>query len=287
MTSGIGGAPHRQALQHEPVVIWTRGREDWNLDLRALPVSVRKKILHLPCTEVVATKLANVTLKRLRQAAVSKNIVVLCTSPKAAKIALASKSLNHLLRRATYWMTFGPTTTQYLRSKGIKVTRPRGCESSADLFHHLQGRGDANLTFVVLRAKDPAFDLGRALKDVGLQAIDLVLYKTLAQMTDLAGKSISQPLRQALRAEVQGVVAFASPSAVRGFVQELAKKDSTSEPNQRRPAWRKNFIAVCIGPTTAAAARKNFVDVRVAKKSTIGELARATEAALRSISISP
>ena len=284
-TAGSRGL-RRQAMQ-PPLVIWTRGLEDWQQDFQALPASLKDKILHLPCTAVTAIKPSAIALKRLRQAVLQQGILVICTSPKSGKIALASKPLDHLLRRATYWLTFGATTTRFLRGEGIKVRRPRGCVTSTELFRYVRDRGDRDPTFVVLRAKDPAYDLGRALTGAGMRSIDVILYKTLAKLTDNNGKAIRSKLRNELRHKTIGVVAFASPSAVRGFVKELAQKEAMTHSRLPRPMWRKNLIAVCIGPTTAAAARKHFADVRIAKKSNGGELARAAYAALQIVSISP
>jgi uroporphyrinogen-III synthase len=81
-------------------------------------------------------------------------------------------------------------------------------------------------------------------------------------------RSLPREVRRALAWDEVDAVTFTSASTVRGFANVLGRRYGT-------------FIAVCIGPVAAAAAREQGFEVRrIARPHTIGGLVEAVELAL-------
>ena len=112
-------------------------------------------------------------------------------------------------------------------------------------------RVDAGEQVLLLRAKEAHPDLGEVLEENGIAFEDVALYATVLE----EGSAIA--------VQEGDLAAFASASAVRGFVQAVSCAEVSK------------VQAVCIGPQTAAEAEKQGMACVVAKNATIDDLVNA------------
>lgn len=153
----------------------------------------------------------------------------------------------------------GPATAAALRATGIGVDHVPQRFVASEI---AAGLGDLAGRHVLLAQADIASrDLHDALVERGASVVDGVAYRTLE-----APPTSRQPLRNALDQGVE-LIAFASPSAVRGLVKLL-------EP--AGVARVRGVAAACIGPVTAQEAVAHGFEVSVvADRHTAPDLARA------------
>jgi uroporphyrinogen III methyltransferase / synthase len=169
----------------------------------------------------------------------------------------------HVLRRGipdgTRVAAVGPATAGALRSAGVAVDHvPRTYLTVAIA----DGLGDVGGQRVVLARADAASeDLGEVLRERGAIVDEVVAYRTIEGPS--AGRD---PLRAALNGELDGLT-FTSSSTVRGLVRMASLIDR---------ARARALPAFCIGPVTAAAARRaGFAVAAVAAEHTAAGLAAA------------
>jgi uroporphyrinogen-III synthase len=154
----------------------------------------------------------------------------------------------------------GPATAGTLRSAGVAVDHvPRRYLTVAIA----DGLGDVGGRRVVLARADAATeDLGDVLRERGAIVEEAVAYRTIEGPS--AGRD---RLRAALTGELDGVT-FTSSSTVRGLMRMASLIDR---------ARARAIPAFCIGPVTAATARRaGFAVAAVAAEHTAAGLAGAT-----------
>lgn len=110
---------------------------------------------------------------------------------------------------------------------------------------------------LLLRAKKAHPDLAEVLTEKGIPFEDVAVYETVLEKSS------------AVEVQEGDLAAFASASAVRGFVQAVSCADVSK------------VRAVCIGPQTAAEAEKQGMACGVAKNATIDDLVHAVVLAYR------
>lgn len=100
-------------------------------------------------------------------------------------------------------------------------------------------------SYLILRPEVVKFELGSILAERGAGVDEVVLYRTVSN------RDGGPKLRELLDCQAIGVVTFTSPSSVHGIVDLLPGVKSI-----------RSILCVCIGPTTARAAKETgFVNV--------------------------
>jgi uroporphyrinogen III methyltransferase/synthase len=154
----------------------------------------------------------------------------------AARIALSGRTVPTGTRVAAV----GPATADALRAAGIRVDHVPAEYLTIEI---ASGLGDVNGRRVVLARADAATpDLREALLARGALVEEVVAYRTVE------GPATSRdPLRAALHADLDGVT-FTSSSTVRGLLRLASAVDR---------GRARSLPAFCIGPVTAATARRS------------------------------
>jgi uroporphyrinogen-III synthase len=228
-------------------LVWTRPASDWQSDSQLLKaVGEKAHIERLPCVAVTPVKVEPLT---------GKFDVLVFTSSKAADFALVHHSVMMAAKQAKAVYTHGPSTAKTLARYDLR-TEIIDVRTAEDLAAGLLAKLEPGTKVLWPRAKEPAFDLEGALNDGGLVATSFVCYRTDSGVLGLDGKPLAKGRLKALRESLTGVVCFASPSAVEGFVLDL-------EPRDHRLG--REVIAIALGPTTAKACEGHFQTVKVAK----------------------
>lgn len=157
----------------------------------------------------------------------------------------------------------GPKTAQRLTSRGARAdvvpTRYVGEEVARALIERTAA-GDRILLY---RAQGARADLPATLRAAGRRVDDVAAYKTMT----VRDPAIAE------RASLADVWTFASASAVRGFLENVADA----------PALARQRTVACLGPITAAAARAAGLPVHVvAERYTVEGLIASLEGAAQS-----
>ena len=185
--------------------------------------------------------------------------LVVTSANGAAAIAERMAATTAVLPEHTRLAAVGPATAGALEAAGLRV------DHVPDVYRTVaiaDGLGDLVGRHVVLARADAATpDLRDALEARGAHVTELVAYRTIE------GPAESRdPLHGALQRDLDGV-AFTSGSTVRGLLR-------LASPTDRQRA--RAIPAFCIGPVTAATARRFGFDVEaVADPHTAGGLADA------------
>ena len=186
--------------------------------------------------------------------------LVLTSANGARAVADRLRALGRGLPAGTRVAAVGPTTADTLRRAGVAVDHvPRRYLTVAIG----DGLGDVSGRRVVLARADAATeDLGDVLRRRGAIVHEVVAYRTVEGPS--AGRD---SLRAALNGELDGVT-FTSGSTVRGLMRMASLIDRTRA---------RSLPAFCIGPVTAATARRaGFAVAAVAAEHTAAGLAAAT-----------
>jgi len=190
--------------------------------------------------------------------------VVLTSANGARAVIAAAHSAGHGLDRAR-WAAVGTETARVLRQAGlIEVWLPRSASGEAIGEELPVSAGEKVL---LLRGSLADRRLPTRLRERGAEVDEIEAYRTLE-----APPRSGPLLREALAEGKLGAVLFASPSAVRGLL-------GLADTGQRRELLA--VPAICIGPTTAAAAREaGFTILGRSATQAPQELARTTAALL-------
>jgi uroporphyrinogen-III synthase len=222
-------------------IIWTRSTLDAGDDaelLKQYPRVIRLPLLQFQSLEV--------------QLPEENPQYLLVTSQKALARALQLPRIQQLRDRRLPVVTFGAQTAAAASEAGFRVLRLHAATGNAmaeQIYRHYPPARAWYLT-----SSEPATRLDEILNRHGWNVRALALYKTVAvPPADLLAKA------QPLQAEA-GVVCFASPSAARGFCQQvLPQLDQGGQ----------NLVAVVIGSTTQAACKGAFADCVVAPEASL------------------
>lgn len=242
-------------------LIWTRGQEDWAEDRRRLD-RVSAAIVHVP---TISTQALQPDLPP------QKPSVVLVSSPKGIAYAKANHALWAWVNGARFYC-FGTSTFAALRSalRGTNITAEQVCARDGRGFaeaiaSHLKSEDHV----AVLRARETAYDIADELHRRGFDAQGITVYETLAAV------AMSPDVIKKAQSTWQGVVCFASPSAVRAFAEAFLKDEEGDR-------LRQSLVAVAIGETTAQEARPCFARVELAPAQSVEALIEAALLHLRS-----
>jgi len=261
-----GSTTNEQALrrmrQGKPVIIWTRSEGDWLIDARHWESNnpddaARTPLLRLPC---IATVALTPRITRRRTPA------CIFTSANAVRYALADARVRALVQTAATVYTHGSRTASELDAHGIPATHI-DVATGSELAKRLAVLLPKDKTPIIWPSADQvAHDFTTDLEAAGIAITRIPVYSTERRLRLPGGKAPNAAQIEEMIDHLSGIVCFASPSAVEGFVQAL-------EPEDNRLG--EGLLAVTIGPTTQTAAQKFFRHVMAIDEATIGELAAA------------
>ena len=239
-------------------IIWTRSREDWPKDAPVLAKG-GLPLLHLPCI---------CTRPLPFEAPCASFVALLFTSIRAIQMSLDDPALSALVRAIPLVMTFGARCTAELRKRGLTPHRAKQAKSSLELTRYFVDKIAPTLAaraqVLAMGPARPAFDAGREISSLGLGYTYLPLYETLPRL-ELSGKD-----REHYRRSLEGIVCFASPSAVEGFAQSLMAGGEDQ--------LGTRLVAVAIGETTARKCRAYFREVHLAATQDVAALVERAQA---------
>lgn len=152
----------------------------------------------------------------------------------------------------------GKKTAGVLERAGVKPAFIPEVFGGKDLAAYFQGLNLRDARFLLPRGDQSREEIAEALRLAGAEVVTVVVYRTVGP-----DESSVTTVREALAARDIGVVTFASPSAVRHFVQIL---DSPL-----LECVRTSVIVAAIGDTTADAAVQCGLPVQVIARTATGE----------------
>jgi len=228
------------------MLVWTRSLDDWSQDKKLF--ENKKDFIHLPAIKSVPVRF-NFEIPK-------EQFYLAFTSSKASDLFLNTPKGMMALKKAKQIFALGAGTASPLIEKGFEVTVCNS-ENGTDFHAALLNVSNANELFLLPGGRERAFLLDEALKMTKRSVLRIDIYETTPNLETTSGETPSADLIQSLARK--SVVCFASPSAVKAFQQVVFD--------------RSNITAVCIGRTTADAAR-NFASVKIAEKPTIENLAK-------------
>lgn len=222
-------------------LIWTRSVSERADDLKLM--SDLNPMLFLPC---IRTEFFD--LKQDEKEAWEKSYFscVVFTSLTGAKASLGLPWLKKIVTLANSVFCLGQKTNDFLASHNINACWFSECHTAKDLADNIIPLLNLkNETILLPGAQERAFAMAEYFAAKGFNAKNLSIYKTVSEV-DYDTKL--EPI-DLLKRELTGVVCFASPSAIKGFVKFLGIVEG--EPTKR-------FRAVTIGPSTSKVARLYF-----------------------------
>jgi uroporphyrinogen-III synthase len=184
-------------------------------------------------------------------------------SPNTVQYALADKAMAKKLASVKKIYTHGATTAERLWAAGLPGEHVAGVHTAEELSTKLSQTLKSETRCLWPTAAEPSFNLARSLAKASITVTRLDCYKTDTGATKSDGTAWTEQEIDALIARLSGVAAFASPSAVKGFV-------SVFSPARNR--LKTALMAIVMGPTTAAAARSEFDSLEVAPKASLDVL---------------
>jgi uroporphyrinogen-III synthase len=233
------------------VLVLTRPRRDTTAISRKLRALGARVFVHpavelLPCASDLALRKAAQNLQSGRY------VLAVFTSRNAVRFfaeAMGPAKAHSFLRRVEA-AAVGPATARELRRLGVRATLTPEKFSAKGLAAAFVGRGGLRGKRVLFPCARQAREaLPAALEGLGARVERLVLYETV---------SAPMPLRPAPWGKADAVLLM-SPSAVGGLRRQYGKNFP----------WRPEICALCIGTTTAQAARRVFWNVHAAREHSL------------------
>ncbi len=225
-------------------IIWTRPADDWSQDQKI--VKLETPVLRFPVTRQVGI---------VPQLPAKPCDIILLTSRKAAEAFMNhSASFKDHIAKAEF-LTFGMETYKYLVSQNLKV-RMIPVQNGKDFAQALVLEIKKGPVIWFPRPAEPAFAIGDHLRTHNLDIFDIEMYRTegIKQFEpDVLKKLSSEP----------SVVCFASPSAVKAFVDIIRSCDE---------ARFYRYTPVVIGTTTFSSSQSYFSDIFQAAHPTLQSL---------------
>jgi uroporphyrinogen-III synthase len=221
-------------MQRNSVLIWTRSQDEGDATSDGLAQRCPFPVIAFPTTQI-----KKIPLKKTTQSWTDAVV----TSPRSVKI-LVDESL---IQGVRHIYCFGTATFEALKKSGFdKATLVDGAKTSEQLAHKLAETLPGNSNVLVVGPKQPAFPIAEFLTQSGRSATHFALYETVPCRT------VDPGLARAISGYKSIFAAFASPSAVEGFVTALGPDLSQ---------WKNKITALAIGPTTSRAAASHFPKV--------------------------
>jgi uroporphyrinogen-III synthase len=235
------------------LLIWTRSADDWEHDKPILDAT-DADVLHLPC--LAMTGLAVKFPKRKPQ-------IFIFTSGNAVRYASRHPALFNLMRSCEGVLAIGPGTKEALKDFKVHAEVPAGVANAEQMSQWLAHNLRPGTDVAWPCSKEPSYDIATHLARYDIHVEPLPVYVTEKALHLPHGKMpIDHDIERYIQS-LEGVVCFASPSAVEGFTRSL-------QPSENR--LRHELIACCIGQTTASFAHGHFDHIMVAPEQTVESL---------------
>jgi uroporphyrinogen-III synthase len=244
------------------LMIWTRSADDWEHDkpiLDALDVDV----LHLPC--IAMTGIPVKFPKRKPQ-------IFIMTSGNAVRYSARHPALFNLMRSSEGVIAIGPGTKEALKEFKINAEVPPQVANAEQLSGWLANNIRPGTDIAWPCSRDPSYDIAGHLSRYDIHVEPLAVYATEKSLHLPHGKAPEQSDIDRYIQSLEGVVCFASPSAIDGFTRTLM-------PSENR--LYNELIACCIGTTSSAFAEGHFAKILVAPTPSVTALAETARAALK------
>ena len=242
-----------------PQLIWTRAAEDLAedrllfddiTDVTWLPCITREDLL--PSDDV----LARLACQRFSGAAI--------TSLRTAERCTQLLPLRSMLQQTPQVIALSLKIANRLQDAEIEAQSAPDVTDGAGLGRWITDHCKPFGPWLLPGPRKRAFDLASYLADAGYQVQSLDLYQTRPEARNADGRALGGEDRDRLARNLGGVVCFASPSAVDGFVELFAERRQRLE----------SMLAIAIGSTTARRAAGSFRTVQTAPESTVAALAK-------------
>lgn len=271
------------SLKHKTSLIWTRSCNDWAQDRKYLQTVTAGEhpVIHLPC---IRKKAIEWSQNQPIEDWLSPKSVFVFSSSYAVELACKDPRLLPALKNLGA-ICMSLAGRKILLEKGIKEPRlgikdgqqgqPKieTINYGKDLAEYLCARLDRQASeAVLLGGTQRAYDLASHLHRKKFKAINLDLYQTQLGAHHRSGRRLSEGEIQEIRQLPSALVCFASPSAIRGFIQGIWQK-SPEQGNCTNQPWNSSqFHAHVIGLTTQKAALDYFEHVSVSPSTHISSL---------------
>ncbi len=244
-------------------IIWTRSQDAWIRDESLLRKGLSGLYLHLPCVQVQFLQLS-ISLD-LFSAHKNKELIMIFTSVNAVRSMIFSPYA-HLLKKAKIF-TFGFQTNLLLKTNGYQTNFFIQIYSAESMSIFLANMLDKSKVFILLPGPvERAFPMAEYFYLRGFVVKKLDCYQVVKKALDSQGHILTKKSVINIVDQLQGVICFASPSAVDGFIFSfstfLKKIDST-------------LTCVTIGETTQYHCCKFFSKVYRAKEQTVPSMIEA------------
>ena len=240
------------------LLIWTRSIDDWKHDKQILD-KLETDVLHLPC--IAMTGLSVKFPRRKPQ-------VFIATSGNAIRYSARHAALLNLMRTAETVFAIGPGTKDALKEFKINAEIPPGVINAESLSDWLARNLRPGTDVAWPCSKEPSYDIASHLRRFDIHVEPLAVYETERSLHLPHGKHPEKSDLDRYIQSLEGVVCFASPSAVEGFVRSLHPSDNR---------LKHELTAVCIGDTTASACKPHFEHIKISPSPSIEDLADTAE----------
>jgi uroporphyrinogen-III synthase len=236
-----------------PLIVWTRSSDDWKQDKPVLK-SHNFDVLHLPCISM--TGMAVKFPKR-------KPHMFIVTSTNAVLFTARHAALFNLMRSSEGVFAVGNATKDALKAHKIDAEVPPGVTNAEQLARWMANNLRPGTDVAWPCSREPSFDIAGVLSRYDIQVDPLPVYATEKALHLPHGKLPDQDDINRFIGSLEGVVCFASPSAIDGFARTL-------NPSENR--LKESLVACCIGSTTAAFAEGHFDRIVVAPTQSVESL---------------
>ncbi len=209
-----------------------------------------ERVIHIPCLSIAPTE------NKLE----GKFDIGIVTSANALKYA--SNEVLSTLKSCKTVYSHGTKTIEALKKHGLECIQ-FDVRTAQEVFIKLRDMGDLDSSYLYVSSETPAFDMADALDSTGFSCTSHVVYRTTSKATTAAGFELVGD--DIAAAAIDATYCFASPSAVKGFLEAF-------KPLKKR-AEKSKIIA--IGPKTREALAPHFKNITMAFENTVEALFEA------------
>ncbi len=237
------------------LLIWTRSIDDWKHDRPILDM-LDVDVLHLPCITM-----AGLSVKFPKR----KPNIFIATSGNAIRYSARHAALLNLMRSAEAVFAIGPGTKEALKEFKVNAEIPPGVNNAESLSNWLSSNIRPGSDVAWPCSREPSYDIAEHLRPFDIIIEPLAVYATERSLHLPNGKEPDSVDIDRYIQSLEGVVCFASPSAIEGFSKSLHPADNR---------LKHELTAVCIGETTASACKGHFDKIVVCETATVEDLAQ-------------
>jgi uroporphyrinogen-III synthase len=243
-------------------LIWTRSIDAWQEDKLAFG-EYAAQVIHLPCVShksITPELFSNTNIDKL-SSLVGLQAIVIITSLRCAKYIFTNKNLLQILCNKKI-VCISSRAYTYLKNLNLRVHMLAAAVYASSVLVWLKNNIKKGDVIILPGPRIRAYDLYEKLKFY-YKVIKIDIYKTISHLHTPSLKIPNTKEIFELQKTLKGIIFFASPSAVKGFVEVL-------DPQGNQLKYR--LTAICIGNTTYSHCRDFFLQVHVSKQANIKSL---------------